>query len=596
MTTTNTQAVHEAALVHLFPAGPGMLAIKPLDYMERGQFDRYIGACRSGGAQFHAAMKAQVGKIEHLSTFVDSLKDAGFAVQLDPTLAESLQQTIAAIRSEAQQLRGAAAEVVDHLAARGLKLWQFQTEGVAWLRTRTAGILGDDMGLGKTVQLSVAIPAKAPVLIICPAALKGNWVKELSIWRPDLYPTILSGRNSFRWPLPNEVIILNYDILPETLHREPRPGTVVIADEAHAVKSTKAQRSKRFRAICKVVLKTDGRTWLATGTPILNRPPELWSLLTHIGLAEDAFGSWPTFCKLFARNVATGKWGDPRPETAERLRRVMLRRRRIDVLPDLPRKQHIDIDTPVDLDPETLSKLDAVVAYARAHGIDIVEAMENAKVFGFESMSLVRAALATAKIPAMLEHVQNVEDSGELLVVASAHRAPIDLLATREGWKTITGDTPPEQRTAIVSAFQRGALKGIGLTIAAGGVGLTLTRAHQMLFVDLAWTPALNCQCEDRICRIGQTRGCLITRLVGDHDVERHVAMRLLEKQQIIEASVEVAAVQEGGHTIVTDEAAAALERTLAGVVAATAPASGVLTSHPSTIGAAIPVCDDPPF
>jgi SWI/SNF-related matrix-associated actin-dependent regulator 1 of chromatin subfamily A len=580
VSTTTTGAAAAALVVHV-GANDGALVIKPLDYMDKIEFTRYLGACRSAGANYNAALKAQVGKMERLGDVVAALKDGGFAVTLDPSLASAMQTAIKAIHAEADAMRSTVETLNADLKGRGLELWRFQLEGVAWLRTRTAGILADDMGLGKTVQALMAIPERAPVVVICPAAVKGNWVREAGTWRRDLYPTVLSGRNSFRWPLPNEMVILNPAILPEELTRVPRPGTVIIADEAHVFKSNKAQCSTRFRAMCKAVLLHDGgRVWEMTGTPILNRPPELWTLLTHLGLAEEAFDSWPNFCRLMGGRKSGGAmdWRNcaPLPEAADRLRRVTLRRRRVEVLPDLPTKTHTDIS--VSLDDDTRALCETAWQAMREAGVDFETALQTAKnESGFEVMSRVRAALATAKIPAMLEIVDEIEATGEPQVVFSAHRAPIDLLGMRPGWKTITGDIDPMERSAIVSEFQRGHLKGIAATIKAGGVGLTLTKAHQALFVDLDWTPAMNCQAEDRICRIGQDRGCIIRRLVGDHELDEHVAAKLLEKQRLIEASVEKAAVKEGGHTIVTTQAAAKLEATLADIAAiGTAPAHGV--------------------
>jgi superfamily II DNA or RNA helicase len=154
--------------------------------------------------------------------------------------------------------------------------------------------------------------------------------------------------------------------------------------------------------------------------------------------------------------------------------------------------------------------------------------------------------LAKAKIEAMLQIVEEYEEQEEPLVVFSAHRAPIDLLEGREGWAVITGDTRPEDRTKIEDAFQRGELRGIACTIKAGGVAITLTRASHALFVDLEWTPALNAQAEDRICRIGQSRGVIITILVADHPLDIRIAQLLAQKRVYIEGSVDAARLVNG--------------------------------------------------
>jgi SNF2 family DNA or RNA helicase len=107
----------------------------------------------------------------------------------------------------------------------------------------------------------------------------------------------------------------------------------------------------------------------------------------------------------------------------------------------------------------------------------------------------------------------------------------------------MSGAVNAATRTETVAAFQAGRLRGIALTIGAGGVGLTLTRSPHALFVDLAWTPADNSQAEDRVYRIGQTRGVTITRLIADHPIDQHVTRLLTVKQRTIAASVEASAV-----------------------------------------------------
>jgi hypothetical protein len=142
----------------------------------------------------------------------------------------------------------------------------------------------------------------------------------------------------------------------------------------------------------------------------------------------------------------------------------------------------------------------------------------------FEEFSEIRERLARAKIPAMLEYVESAEEQDTPLIVASAHRAPIEKLGERDGWEIITGDVPSKKRQQIVDRFQAGELKGVGVTITAGGTGITLTRASTMLFVDVDWTPANNIQMADRICRIGQKAdNVLILTMVIDHVLEKHI-------------------------------------------------------------------------
>lgn len=521
---------------------PGGATIKPTGYLGGAKFDAYRAA--AAGAKYDPVRRLQVARIDQLPRILDALATAGFKLAVDPDVQAKVQGITKSMHADVAAAGARAAQIDAVLRSRGKSLYNFQREGVSWLAPRRGALLADDMGLGKTVQALAALPDRAPVLVVSPAVAKGVWVRETAAWRPDYRTAMLSGRGSFRWPAAGEIIITNYDILPDAVGAPPS-GTIVIADEAHALKNSKAARTKKFRAMADAVLSTDGRVWLLTATPILNDPSELWSILQAAQLTREAYGSWGTFMDLFGGYQGSYgvEWGEPQPESGERLKRVSLRRMKVDVLPDLPAKRWGEI--PVVLDTKTNKALDKIVDEMTKKGIDVEAAIESAAdsagaSIGFQQMSRARAILATAKIPVMIEVIEQFEENKEPLVVFSAHRAPIDVLATRPGWAVITGDTPPEKRTIIENDFQAGKLLGVGATIKAGGVAITLTKSSNVLFVDLDWTPALNAQAEDRICRIGQNRGCIITTLVADHQLDARVYDLLRRKQSIISGSVDV--------------------------------------------------------
>lgn len=548
-------------IVNIAPFKDGVL-IKPAAYLG-SKFDAFRTALKEGGATYEHATRSNHAALAQVPVLIEKLTVAGFEAHLDTTIAERLQAEARVAQDALDGAKDRIEAVNKMLEERGLKLFPFQVGGVQWLASRRSGILADEMGLGKSIQTAVAIPPKAPVVTICPASLKTSvWGKETAKWRPDLSVSILSGRGSFYWPEPGQMVVANYDILPAGAvekkvdlftkgNTEPAKGTVLIADEAHALKNKKALRTKSFRLMRDAVFKADGKVWLLTGTPLLNNPTELWNLLDLCGCSEEVFGHFGKFLKLFGgkKGLYGVKFdGEISKEVPQALRKAILHRRREEVLPDLPTKIWNDIK--VELDPEVAKIADEAIEAARAKGIDFESLSEEValtKLAGaaFEKMSAARSALAKAKIPAMLEQVQVYEDSGEPVVVFSYHRDPVDILADRPGWAVITGDTKDTDRAQIVTDFQGGRLKGLAATIQAGGTGLTLTKAHQMIFVDLAWTPALNKQAEDRCCRIGQTRGVIVNRLIADHAIDERVADLLLTKQRLIESSVEAAAVIE---------------------------------------------------
>jgi SWI/SNF-related matrix-associated actin-dependent regulator of chromatin subfamily A-like protein 1 len=435
-------------------------------------------------------------------------------------------------------------------------LYPFQVEGVNFLAHKDRALLGDEMGLGKSVQSLMGIPANGAALVICRAGLKYNWLDEVNKWRPDLKPVVLSGRKSFRWPTSGEVVIINNDILPgefntpkknsgeameaywerlktyrnELKERHPQSANVnLIVDEVHDYKNREAARSRKVKEFSKLARKLTG----LTGSPLTNRPEDLFGVLDVLGLAKEVFGTWERFQLLFnaySERVWTGRgyinkivWGKPQPIVPELLRRAMLRRRRADVLPDLPTKTYTNLTTSLD---STLQKsLDEMwEEWGTAVQID-------GELPPFEKFSELREKLARSRVDAMIEYIENAEEQEVPLVVFSAHLGPLDALLGRPGWAVISGVTSPLKRQEIVRAFQAGQLKGVGVSIKAGGVGINLTHAWKALFVDLDWTPAANWQAEDRIARIGQLSNKVeIIRMVSNHPLDLHIHNMLVDK------------------------------------------------------------------
>jgi hypothetical protein len=218
----------------------------------------------------------------------------------------------------------------------------------------------------------------------------------------------------------------------------------------------------------------------------------------------------------------------------------MLRRRREDVLPDLPRKTYTQLVVgPVDASLQ--KSLDSIWE-------EWGTSVEVGQLPPFEKFSEIREKLARSRVDAMIEYIENAEEQEVPLVVFSAHLAPMDALLGRPGWAVITGVTSPEKRQEIVRAFQAGKLKGVGVTIKAGGVGINLTHAWKALFVDLDWSPANNWQAEDRVCRIGQMSDKVeIVRMVSDHPLDIHIQNMLVDKIDTIIKAIDNAIEGEKG-------------------------------------------------
>jgi len=507
--------------------------LKPVGRLDPRTFDHYRRLVRAAGGSFDPMRRAQTLPMERLRLALSYFENTYFR----PLLSDPLKAHLGN------------GDTPDPVRDPSLQMRPFQEIGAQWLGQRRGAVLGDEMGVGKTVQAVMAIPPRAPTVVIGPQAAKGVWRSHFRAWRPETLVTVFSGRNSFRWPMRGESVVLNYDILPE-FFPTPLPGTIVIADEAHAVKNEDAQRTRKFRTLATAAAQMEGSLWALTGTPLLNRPPELQSILTAVGVFEKAFGSEANFNDGFPDRRVKGRkvvWGDPAPWVPERLKTVMLRRSRRDVWPQIPPKTYQDIVVE-DIPAQTRKQCDELVARLAAHGIDLSRATERVDLaqiqqIEFTMISKIRAALATAKIPAMLEQVEMMEAAGEPLVVFSCHREPIDMLGRRTGWAAITGDVRAEQRTEIVDAYQAGKLRGVASTMQSGGTAITLTRGHMVLLVDLFWTPGINLQAVDRVCRMGQNRGVVVLRLVADHALEHFVTDVLTVKERLIDQTIDAATV-----------------------------------------------------
>lgn len=534
------------------------------------------------------------------SKTIKTLREAGVTLEADEAVLSKLKEIELATWLDLQAVEARLEEAERELASSGERLREYQRRGVRWLASRSvSALLGDGPGLGKTLQTLASVPVHSPLLVICPVKVKGEWARQVARFRPSLKCTVVSGREGFRFPTPDEIVVANYDILPDThkarclrveekkcpgcspfypgAHRPgcdrfrrvcpgctdlptPSNGTIIVFDELHYLKNPKALRTESGRALGQRVVEAGGKRIGLTGTPLMNHPGELWDVLDVIGLSHEAFGSWSGFKEAFgakpkevhSKDKRTGKirrqirgleWGEPKPEASERLSRVMLRRLMKDVLQDLPEKTYKLI--PVEVDRKQLKACDQLMAEVeRMGGLDEMADLLGRKKLPFELISAARAALAAAKVPAMLDVVESYEEDETPLIVFSAHRAPIEVLADREGWKAILGSMA-EAPKDVISWFQDESnldVRGLGCTIGSAGTGLTLTRASHLLFVDQAWNPAQNDQAEARALRLGQKNAVLVNILVANHPLDERLAELLTEKKHLFTSVVDGAA------------------------------------------------------
>ncbi len=431
-------------------------------------------------------------------------------------------------------------------------LYPHQVEGLAFLLGRRRSILADDMGLGKTRQSVLAMThaePEGPWLVVCPASVKHNWEREIHLVLPDTVVDIVGPAPP---PPVGEAswVVINYDLLKryssELLGHRWRG---LVFDEAHYLKNHTSQRSKLSTRLVNETLD-DPVVHVLTGTPLTNRPRDLFPLLQ---LVDHSLGrSFFSFAKRYcaAEKNDYGHWvtvgASNLEELAVQLHGVMLRRRKDEVL-DLPPKVRSWID--VDISEKAREALNDAVRSFLGDSVSEPQRDRSGRRAGIGQLSSARRKLAAVKGKHTQEYVQGAVDQGEKVLVFSAFQNPITRFSRHFGDAavTITGETPVQDRQALVDRFQNDEDVRVYIgQIHAGGTGVNLTAARQVVFNDLDWVPSSHWQAEDRAYRIGQTGTVNVTYMVAGGTIEEFVRTVLERKARIVDDLVEGRSIGDG--------------------------------------------------
>jgi SNF2 family DNA or RNA helicase len=481
------------------------------------------------------------------------------SVPLDPWLAERLDAFIArhdvTVTGEAvdvlerlltehrsaadavRRSRATEAEPIPETAAvLGGEPTPFQWAAVRYALDARGTFLADEQGLGKTVEALTALEADGayPAVVVCPASMKLGWERETQRWLPHRSVSVVHGRGTV--PAAAEITIVNYEVVAAhygTLTRERPRGLVV--DESHYCKNPQAKRTQAVRRLAAAV--TPGGLRLAlSGTPVLNHAEELIAQLRIIG-RMDEFGSGASFARQFRGMVSE-----------ERLhwhmrRACFVRRLKAEVLPQLPAKRQVVI--PVALNNESEYRLAErdVIAWLRSQPLDLSEL--NAKIAAtlraqrLAQLGTLQRLAARGKLAAALAWIEDFLASEEPLVVFARHvEVQRAVLARFPEALHLFGDDSLTAREASIAAFQEG--DGPRLIVCATRVaaqGITLTRASNVAFLELEWTPAMHDQAEDRCHRIGQHDAVTAWYLLAANTIDETMA-RLIQRKRATIAAV----------------------------------------------------------
>jgi len=419
----------------------------------------------------------------------------------------------------------------------GGTLEPFQRAGVRYVLDARRTFLADEQGLGKTVQALAALEADGafPAVVVCPASLKLNWQREAERWLPHRTRTVVSGRGGVAAGA--DITILNYEIVEAHSDRlrRGRPRALVV-DESHLVKNPRAKRTRAVRRLADAVA-ADGLRLALTGTPVMNHPDELIAQLRVIDRLGE-FGSGARFSQRFR--------GGPGAE--ERLhwhlrRHCFVRRLKSEVLPQLPAKRRTVVPVALTNEDEYRLAERDVIAWLQSLPLDLDEL--DAKVAAarraerLAQLNALKRIAARGKLAAALAWIGDFLASEEPLVVF-AHHTEIQeaVLARFPDALHLLGRDSGIARDAAVRAFQDGA--GPQLLVCSTPVasqGITLTRATNVCFLELEWTPAVHDQAEDRVHRIGQRDAVTAWYLLAAETIDETMA-RLIERKRDLVAAV----------------------------------------------------------
>lgn len=438
-------------------------------------------------------------------------------------------------------------------------LFPYQLIGAKWLSEKNFALLADEMGLGKSAQSIRAADTlfAKRILIVCPAVARRTWLQEFvkfSNARRSFY--IIESRELSE-PLKDKSVICSFDLVDVVPSDET--FDVLIIDEAHYLKSISAKRSKLILGKQGLVHRAK-RVWALTGTPAPNHAGELWPLLYVFGATPLPYDG---FVEKFCTTIQTargpkiiGNKSENIPVLRHLLSKIMLRRKKEDVMKELPPITYADITVEpglVDIGtqssfvqycypPERIHELNRILELEKkmveeatrhthlgAEGVKVLEALAK-------SVSTLRRYNGLQKVEAVADIIEEELTFGayDKVVVFAIHRDVIEALRVRLskfGAVTLYGGTDPEKRDKHVKSFQNNPKTRVFIgNIQAAGTNITLTAAHNVVFVEQEWTPGNNAQAAMRCHRIGQTKPVFVRVVSLSDSLDQRVNQVLKRK------------------------------------------------------------------
>lgn len=449
----------------------------------------------------------------------------------------------------------------------GMDFFPFQRAGIEFCSKKDHSFLFDDTGVGKTIQgIGLINFLKArKVLIICPNSLKINWKRELDKWLYDKSLTYdVSSSAEIKM---TDIMIVNYEMfrnkittkksldynVTKMLFNSIKKITfdLILIDESHRIKNWSANTTKNIFKLRKQTKKSV----LMTGTPVLNRPEELWIPLRWAEIHKDfalnkedylikyCGASYnPRFKAYVSNSNKLNK--ETLNDLQTKLRAsVMMRRTKEQVFPEMPKKIRQIIE--VDVDPNLFLPFKDLEREIYSIDSDTERSiLSYIKPTELPLLTELRRVSGEAKYDAVVEYVSSLVENDEKVIVFCHH---VDLIERYEmafkkfGAVKISGSVNNVKRDEAVQKFQNNPkCKVLIGQMDSAGVGLTLTASSNVVFAELHYVPAIASQCEDRALRYGQKKTVNVHILCGNDTLDAYIAKMIVRKQKLIDQIVEV--------------------------------------------------------
>jgi SWI/SNF-related matrix-associated actin-dependent regulator of chromatin subfamily A-like protein 1 len=401
-----------------------------------------------------------------------------------------------------------------------MKLYPHQEQSKQFLLDTKRAILADQPRVGKTLPTAAAALEHLPALIVCPAIAKTVWEAAFNKLS-DVSVRVVNGKNDAMKTTDHQVVIINYDLLQ---YFNNAGYQTLVLDECHRVKNPLAKRTTSAALLMKQI----DRVYALSGTPIPNRPIELWPILHGLGIYR---GGWYDFAARYAK-MWKAPWGldvsgsSNIAELKALMKPHVMRRKKEDVFKDYqdPQVSLITFDLPNDKREQQFDA-DALVANPNA-------------LLAFEGLAEIMKEAGMRKVDAAAEFIDDLLNAGEPVVVFAHHKDVVGKLCDElrvHKPVTVVGDTPRAQRDKAIEAFQSGKAKCIVGNIAAMSEGVDLSAADTIVFVECTWSTSALEQASSRVENIAK-HGVkpIIYILTIRASLDHTVLSKILKKQNII--------------------------------------------------------------